>query len=442
MTGGEGVDCVVIGAGLAGLRCAHGLLDAGHTVTVVEAGEAVGGRARTVWHDGLPVDRGFQTIFAAYAQTRAFIDAIGIPAHDLRPFAREVVVRTEDRWIRLRPDPRLIGRLPGVSPADLAKLLTDVVYQRLRPREQPLSHSGESATAYLRNTRGYSEGMIELVFRPLFSSILLDRELETDCGYFMYLFGLLARGPAMIPSDGVGMIAEWAASAVRQQGGAIELGCRVSRIDTDAERKTVTGVTLDDGRTLPARTVVVAVEAPAARTLLADVDPAAAERLPPASASTSGAAFHLDTPLYEGATLLLNGTPDTGDRPRIDLVCQTSNLTRPGSPDGHVVHVQSVTTGEDTPSDEEVLDAVGRALARWVPGFDWRRHATPIGVWHHEHAQFRATPGVREAVWGVVSRFPNLILAGDTVRHPSIEGAVGSGVAAAAAAGDALDLAP
>ncbi len=58
--------------------------------------------------------------------------------------------------------------------------------------------------------------------------ILLDRSLGADTGYFRFLLGMLARGPAVIPSDGLGMIAEWTSAAVRQAGGTVELGARAA----------------------------------------------------------------------------------------------------------------------------------------------------------------------------------------------------------------------
>ena len=73
------------GAAWPGLSCAHDLARAGRSVHVVEAEEAPGGRARTVWHRGRPVDRGFQVLFRAYPRTRALLRAIGIPRRDLRP---------------------------------------------------------------------------------------------------------------------------------------------------------------------------------------------------------------------------------------------------------------------------------------------------------------------------------------------------------------------
>ena len=74
---------------------------------------------------------------------------------------------------------------------------------------------GVSTEEFLRR-RGFSDDAIEEVFRPLFGVILLDRSLGADTGYFRFLMGMLARGPAVIPSDGLGMIAEWTSAAVRQ----------------------------------------------------------------------------------------------------------------------------------------------------------------------------------------------------------------------------------
>ena len=65
---------------------------------------------------------------------------------------------------------------------------------------------------------GFSGEAIDRFFRPLFGVITLDRSLGADEGYFRFLMSMLARGPAVIPSDGLGMIAEWT-SAVDPSGG-------------------------------------------------------------------------------------------------------------------------------------------------------------------------------------------------------------------------------
>ena len=86
-----------------------------------------------------------------------------------------------------------------------------------RPADALLAQEerGVSTEEFLRR-RGFSDDAIEEVFRPLFGVILLDRSLEADTGYFRFLMGMLARGLAVIPSDGLGMIAEWTSAAVRQ----------------------------------------------------------------------------------------------------------------------------------------------------------------------------------------------------------------------------------
>ena len=52
------LDCIVIGAGMAGLAAARTLVEAGREVVLLEARERIGGRAWTVERDGLPFDLG------------------------------------------------------------------------------------------------------------------------------------------------------------------------------------------------------------------------------------------------------------------------------------------------------------------------------------------------------------------------------------------------
>jgi len=149
-------------------------------------------------------------------------------------------------------------------------------------------------------------------------------------------------------------------------------------------------------------------------------------------ASSATAAFALPVPLYRGRTILVNAHPQASPNggPRVDLVCQTTNITRPGAPEGpHILLATTVTTGGG--SSEGLVEAVGALVSRWSPGYDWAGLAEPIDVYEHPFAQFRPLPGVRRELPGPRTAVENLILAGELTSHPSIEGAVGSGARAA-----------
>lgn len=84
-------DVIVIGAGLAGLQCARRVQRSGYTVTVLEAGDAVGGRVRTDTINGFQCDRGFQLLNPAYPAVRSWIDTDSL---ELQKFGVGVVVRS------------------------------------------------------------------------------------------------------------------------------------------------------------------------------------------------------------------------------------------------------------------------------------------------------------------------------------------------------------
>ena len=76
-------DVLIVGGGLAGLCCARRLCGAGVKCRVLEASDAVGGRARTDRLDGFLLDRGFQVLLTAYPEAQQVLD---YGALDLQPF--------------------------------------------------------------------------------------------------------------------------------------------------------------------------------------------------------------------------------------------------------------------------------------------------------------------------------------------------------------------
>lgn len=426
---------VVIGGGLAGLTAALRLAEGGRPVVVLEAEHEVGGRARTLAVGGEPVDRGFQSLFTAYPATSRLLADIGIRRGDLVAFDRGGVVHDGTSWSRLSASASGVLRFPAFQGADIGRLARLSAEVAGAPVDSLLwgAECEEETASYLRRV-GFSERAVEGFFRPLFGVITADRELRSDAGYFRFLMKMLVRGRAVIPVEGHGMIARWTAASVRQHRGEVRTGARVVELLPAAgDRGRVTAVRLHDGEALDACAVVLATEAPAARLLLADLDRQAARALELTPRGVSTLVYSLRASFHSGRTIVLNGAADH-EAPRIDLVCQESNLLRPGMGQGSRLLATSVHG--DRASDADALAAGMEALAaRWNPGYPWRRMATLEDVVVHPFAQFAVTPGVRKDLPDAATGVENVFLAGDFTAHPSIEGAVTAGDRAAAVAG-------
>ena len=78
--GVERMNIGVIGAGIAGLAVALGLERAGHQVTIFEAEDTIGGRMRTVEHEGQQYDLGFHVLHTAYPTVQRWIDLDALEA--------------------------------------------------------------------------------------------------------------------------------------------------------------------------------------------------------------------------------------------------------------------------------------------------------------------------------------------------------------------------
>ncbi len=428
-----GARCVVVGGGLSGLAAGLRLRDAGHEVVVAEAGADPGGRTRTSWHRGRPVDRGFQVTFAGYRETRSFIESAGIPRRDLRPMTGGAVFVGPDGARPFPPGPAGLARFEGLQRGDrarLAKLGAEVARGRPAARLAPGGGEDQTAEDHLRE-RGFSEHALDRFFRPFFGNVLLDHSLSADAGYFRFLLSTMARGPATIPSDGQGMLADWASAALGQRGGRVSCGTEVEALELDDRGERIVAARSSDGTAIEGDWFVLAVDPPEARRLLDPLDAASAERVPREPASVVTASFALSRPLYRGRVVLVNTGDRPDDGPCVDILCQTTNTVRPGAPDGvHIVLAGCVTTGGR--SAQGLVAEVERQVAEWAPRFAWSEHAEPIEIVEHPWAQYRPFPGVRAALPGPRTAVHNLVLAGDLTTHPSVEGAVSSGHRAAA----------
>ncbi len=412
---------IIIGAGLSGLTCAKVLTDAGREVLVLEASDRAGGRVRTDrTPEGFLLDHGFQVLFTAYPAAKRHLDygrmkpkyfasgallADGESITELsNPFERPASVASALRKMPIpAADIARIGWLArGLLAAGPEALLEAAATER-----------DVSTAAYLAGA-GFSETAIERFWRPFFGGIFLEGDLETSAAWFRYLMRMLLTGRVMLPEAGMRAIPDQLAS--RLKPGAIRFGARVKALVRGGER--VIGVEMEDGSRVEGEQTVVALPDVAAAPLLGREAPEPGRTVVTVYLAAS-------EPLYTQPLLVLNARRDRFLR----HFAQITNVNPAAAPPGS--HLVSVSiTGDVAAPDAEIVARVRNELRVLMP------HGGPplelVRMFRIPHAQKPMAPGFL-ARRAAVSLEPGLFVAGDGVRTSSIQGAMESGEAAAAA---------
>ncbi|MEO7752668.1 MAG: NAD(P)/FAD-dependent oxidoreductase [Terracoccus sp.] len=252
-------DVVVVGAGLAGLRCARHLLDQGLDVVVLEAGDAVGGRVRTDVVDGYRCDRGFQVLNPAYPAVRRWVD---VGALEMRPFGAGVLVRRDDR-LAVLGDPR---REPGLLGPTLRSGLLDVrdvaglgrwVARVIVDPKGVIRGSDESLGRSL-DAAGVTGRLRTEVLEPFLAGVLIESRTETSASFARLLVRMFLLGTPGVPTDGMQALPDQLAATL---GARLHLGTRVDRVEGDGDGRAVGRATAAGGATRRSTSVRVRTEA-------------------------------------------------------------------------------------------------------------------------------------------------------------------------------------
>lgn len=394
---------IVIGAGLAGLRAAHLLQQAGREVTLLEASDGPGGRVRTDMIDGFRIDRGFQVLLTEYPEVKAALD---LKALRLKSFAPGAMVFRHDRLTTLcdpwrRPIQGALGLFgPPGTISDRFRLAALRSRIFLTSQTELTTPSGTSFGDELR-ALGFSPDFIDSFFRPWFGGITLDRSLMSDAAFCKFVFRCLADGEAAVPEEGMGAVGAQLAARLAPQ--TLKLGCRVASIEG-------TRVRLESGDVFEAETIVVATEGPEAGRLLRMADAG--------SKSVTCVSFAAASAPFEGPWLALNGE-QTGI---VNNLAVMTNVAPSYSANSRALISATILGPIASPDDEELKRQVLAQLGRWFgPSVsEW----SLIRVDRIHHAQ----PALTKAA-GFLR--PGLYLAGDHTQQPSAHGALKSGRIAA-----------
>lgn len=397
---------VVVGAGLAGLAAASEFSAAGHEVAVFESADGIGGRVRTDIQDGFLLDRGFQILLTAYPEAQHLLD---YDALDLRRFTPGASIFIDGEMHRIGDPIREPSQLVNTVKAPIGSLLDKarILAFRLAVNKGTLEDlwKREDTTALARlQDAGFSKAMIDSFLRPLFAGITLDPELGSSSRHLEFVFRMLSAGDAAVPAKGMGEIPAQLAKNIPKEG--IHLNTAVASADAMS-------VTLAEGSRIEADTVVIATDPTTAHSLTESPDPG-----------------------WRGVTTLWMSAPEP---PMVEPILL---LNGEGTKPVNSVAVMSQVSGKYSPADKalvaisapyieaDLVDAMKTQIRTWF-GSQTDKWET-LRVDEVNRAQPRQLPGydahaslkLPSGVW----------IAGDHRRDASINGALRSGRAVAAAA--------
>ncbi len=247
-------DVIVVGAGIAGLRCATRLLELGHDVVVLERDDAVGGRVRTDVVDGFRCDRGFQVLNPAYPAMKRWVD---LDALDLGSFRAGVLVRRRDGLAVVADpvrEPRLLSatlRSGYVRPLELAALARWAARVMADPRA--VKAQPDRALAESFDAAGVSGRLRTEVLDPFLAGVLVDSHGRTSANFTKLLVRSFVLGRPGVPRLGMGALPEQLATPL---GGRVRLHAAVEAVSPSGDGVEVRVA----GARLRASAVVVATD--------------------------------------------------------------------------------------------------------------------------------------------------------------------------------------
>ncbi|MBJ7339278.1 NAD(P)/FAD-dependent oxidoreductase [Mycolicibacterium sp.] len=200
----DDTEVLIIGAGLAGLRCARVLRSAGRDVRVWEASDVIGGRVRTDEIDGFRCDRGFQVLNPAYSELKHATD---VSALRLQPFGAGVSVRRDTgsaAWVHpLRAPTKVPAMLVGggLGPRDVLAVGRWAA-AALRPRALK-AHSHHDTSLRSALDRAGVSGELRRVIDKFLAGVVLEDRGVTSNAFALLLVRMFVLGVPALPADGM-----------------------------------------------------------------------------------------------------------------------------------------------------------------------------------------------------------------------------------------------
>ena len=376
---------LIIGGGIAGLQAASILHTKRIDFILFEKQAYVGGRVSSIVKDGFILDRGFQVLQTSYPEVQCSLDLAEL---DLHFFESGAMVKDQLFFNPLRRPFDLFSS-DILTFKDVFSLVK--IWFRLQGNV-PALDSNKQTTQELINSYAFSDRFKNEFLVPFFQGVFLQESLTQPASLFFYYLQQFLYGNAAIPAGGMQAIADQMASSLPAD--KLKLNQEIVAISP-------TSVTLKSGEIIEGDAVILAVDLPVAAKLLGVKSP-----------ETLGSRtfyFSAKSSVNQPGLLRL-----VGEEHLLHFTCLT-DVNPDLAPKGKALY--SATSLKNS-SETEII----AALERHLPG----KKLTFLQSFDLPHSLQLVDDyeAIKKAAEGIV-------LAGDYLEFPSLQGALESGRKAA-----------
>ena len=372
---------LIIGGGIAGLQAASILHTKRIDFILFEKQAYVGGRVSSIVKDGFILDRGFQVLQTSYPEVQRSLDLAEL---DLHFFESGAMVKDQLFFNPLRRPFDLFSSdiLTFKDVFSLAK-----IWFRLQGNV-PALDGNKQTTQELINSYAFSDRFKNEFLVPFFQGVFLQESLTQPASLFFYYLQQFLYGNAAIPAGGMQAITDQMASSLPAD--KLKLNQEIVAISP-------TSVTLKSGEIIEGDAVILAVDLPVAAKLLGVKSP-----------ETLGSRtfyFSAKSSVNQPGLLRL-----VGEEHLLHFTCLT-DVNPDLAPKGKALY--SATSLKNSSETE-----IKAALERHLPG----KKLTFLHSFELPHSLQLVDDydAIKKAAEGIV-------LAGDYLEFPSLQGALESG---------------
>lgn len=376
---------LIVGGGIAGLQAANILHQNNADFILFEKQGCLGGRVSSTKKDGFILDRGFQVLQTAYTEVQRSLD---LTALNLHFFESGAMIKDQLFFNPLRRPFELFS-------SDILTFRDAFSLARIWFRLQgavPALDSNKQTTQELIESYSFSDRFKSEFLIPFFQGVFLQETLTQPASLFFYYLHQFLYGNAAIPTEGMQAIPDQMAASLPAD--KLQLNQEIIAISP-------TTITLKSGEIIEGDAVILAVDLPVAAKIFGVQTP-----------ETLGSRtfyFSAKKTAVEPALLRL-----VGEQHLLHFTCLT-DVNTGLAPEGKALY--SATSLHNSTEKE-----VKEALEKQLPG----HKLTGIHSFDIPHSLQKVDDyeAIKRAANGIV-------LAGDYLEFPSLQGALSSGRKAA-----------